>query len=1117
MFNGHMQPIIYLVALIIGKKTKTMKQTSTLTSCCLKFFSLLTLFFVVTSVNAQSTTCDAHFAHYSLQNPDSVHFYPSTTGAESYFWTFGDNDSGSTELYPWHYFSSPGTYNICLTVIEPNSDACTWCDTIQIGATAPTCNATFSYYTIKNPDSLHFYPTSASGTAYYWNFGDGTYSDQRYPWHNYAHSGIYYVCLTVADSSGISCTKCDTVTVNPPPPCAASFNHYSLSNPDSLHFYSTGTGAISWNWNFGDGTTSDQQYPWHFYSQPGTYYVCLTIVDSAGGTCSACNNVYIGAPVTCSAAFSHYSLSAISDSLHFYPTGQGIKTTYWNFGDGTTSTNRDPWHYFTHAGTYSVCLTVVDSSGSTCNTCDTVSVSAAPCNATYTDYSIGSGSIRFHAGNVTANTYYWTWGDGTSSTVTVSNPAHTYASPGTYHACLTIGDTGGLSCTWCDTVVVPSATVSTCNAKFSHYNLSLNVDSLHFYPAATNVTSYSWNFGNGTTSTNEDPWYYFTSPGVHYVCLTVVTTADSTCSWCDTVQTGTVPPVCNASFSYYTIHNPDSLHFYPTGTAASSYYWSFGDGSTSTQQYPWHYYTGAGRYYVCLTVADTLGNSCTSCDTVAVAPNAATCNADFSHYFLTNSDSAHFYPAVTNASSYYWYFGDGTNSSNTDPWHYFAASGTYHVCLTAYTGGSSCTYCDTVVVAPVTSTCNSAFSYYIVHNPDSLHFYPTGSGATSWYWSFGDGTTSDQQYPWHFYTQPGSYYVCLTAAQASGITCTSCQTVKVGPTPICNATFVHYGLTADYPDSIHFYPTGGVSGDTYYWSFGDGATSSLFNPSHNYAHAGTYYACLTVVDTLGETCTSCDTVVAGHVPTCSAGFSHYSLTANSDSLHFYPLSTSGVGSYHWDFGDDSTSTQTDPWHYYAQSGTYYACLTVIDTNGLTCSNCDTVTIGKPGFEVSVHHYASRASGNDTVQFYVTGGSPSACYWDFGDGTYSIQFSPTHYYNVGTYYVVLTAADSTGAVSFAFDTVNSYATNVVTVLPTTADVKIFPNPANESATVQLTGLLDLATFRMYDITGRTVYSGVNLNNGEFTLDTRSIAPGLYFFTTTLTNNQVVAEGKLMVVH
>src|SRR5947207_1559403 len=88
-------------------------------------------------------------------------------------------------------------------------------------------------------------------------------------------------------------------------------------------------------------------------------------------------------------------------------------------------------------------------------------------------------------------------------------------------------------------------------------------------------------------------------------------------------------PVCNASFVHYSVHNPDIVHFYPTGNNASGthYYWDFGDGDTSTSFNPWHYYASTGKYYACLTVTDsTSSGTChaTKCDTVYV--NVAYCN-----------------------------------------------------------------------------------------------------------------------------------------------------------------------------------------------------------------------------------------------------------------------------------------------------------------------------------------------------------------------------------------------------------------------------------------------------------------------------------------------------------
>ena len=158
--------------------------------------------------------------------------------------------------------------------------------------------------------------------------------------------------------------------------CSAQFSHYSLSNPDSVHYYSTGSGAVSWHWNFGDGTSSTDQFPWHFYSHAGTFQVCLIITDSLGATCDHCDSVHVGAAThTCNAEFLHYSLSN-PDSIHFYPVTTTATSYIWDFGDGTTSTNQDPWHYFHNPGSFHVCLTITDSLSVTCTWCYNIVITA---------------------------------------------------------------------------------------------------------------------------------------------------------------------------------------------------------------------------------------------------------------------------------------------------------------------------------------------------------------------------------------------------------------------------------------------------------------------------------------------------------------------------------------------------------------------------------------------------------------------------------------------------------------------------------------------------------------------------------------------------------------------
>jgi PKD repeat protein len=155
-----------------------------------------------------------------------------------------------------------------------------------------------------------------------------------------------------------------------------------------------------------------------------------------------------------------------------------------------------------------------------------------------------------------------------------------------------------------------------------------------------------------------------------------------------------------------------------------------------------------------------------------------------------------------------------------------------------------------------------------------------------------------------------------------------------------------------HADSVHFFPVSTTVYKRYQWTFGDGTGSDLRNPWHHYAAPGVYYVCLTVRDTTsGGTCvdTWCDSVyvVTPAPPVCNAHFAHYSLTGSPDSVHFYPQTNSTHAHYHWTFGDNTSSTNHDPWHLYQSPGTYIVCLTVTDTTSAgTCIDvqCDTLII-----------------------------------------------------------------------------------------------------------------------------------------------------------------------------
>jgi len=389
-----------------------------------------------------------------------------------------------------------------------------------------------------------------------------------------------------------------------------------------------------------------------------------------------------------------------------------------------------------------------------------------------------------------------------------SNTVYTNAN-GFYTATLTIPNTPVItfyvSTSNCNGAMVTNTVTSStlpmvsnftiqCNPQSCYADLSFSTDSMnpgmtfYFYdqsfPAGGNITSWLWNFGDGTSSTLQYPQHTYTTPGTNYmVCLTIATSLGCSSTHCDTIHADTANTGnCQASFQY-SVNNTDVYFYGYSSSSGSSYLWNFGDSTTSTLQNPIHTFSTNGTYSVCLTITTNNGCINTYCETIALG-NPIGCPATFYTYQDTaNYMNYYFYASngLPSNETCSWYFGDGSSSTLVDPVHLFANMGSYSVCLTIYDSLSNilCTYCDSVIVDSAnTQGCQAYFNYSVSGN--DVTFYGYGSNISSYNWSFADGTGSSIQDPVHTYANTGSFYVCLTIACSNGTTNTYCDYVTVG-------------------------------------------------------------------------------------------------------------------------------------------------------------------------------------------------------------------------------------------------------------------------------------------------------------------------------------------------
>ncbi len=213
----------------------------------------------------------------------NVSFNDSSINASSISWDFGDGTS-ATGANPSHTYSAPGYYFVCQTV----QDICTsstFCDTIEV--CLDTAQANFNYN--NNGLLYNFSDLSNNANSWFWDFGDGDFSSQPNPAHIYQSFGTYTVCLTVTNDC-YSDSSCQTVTV-----CnlqgQAAFSHQSTVSPMIIQFTDQSQDAVSYLWDFGDGSQSTKQNPLKAFSDPLLYNVCLTITDSCGSQDSSCQAI----------------------------------------------------------------------------------------------------------------------------------------------------------------------------------------------------------------------------------------------------------------------------------------------------------------------------------------------------------------------------------------------------------------------------------------------------------------------------------------------------------------------------------------------------------------------------------------------------------------------------------------------------------------------------------------------------------------------------------------------------------------------------------------------------------------------------------------------------------
>ncbi|HWQ67791.1 MAG TPA: PKD domain-containing protein [Methanospirillum sp.] len=596
------------------------------------------------------------------------------------------------------------------------------------------------------PLRVQFLDTSAGKPSMWsWDFGDGgTATAVADPVHIYTTPGIYTVRMTASSLNGGSSTKVKEafITVLDPTPISADFVGHPTSGkaPLSVQFSDCTIGNTTWwDWDFGDGGTSHEQYPVHIYRTPGKYTVSLAAGSNIGGSSTKVKPDYITVEGSCIIAADFTSTPSSGSApltVQFTDLSTGGPTMWsWDFGDGSTDMVASPIHTYTKPGTYTVRMSASSQTCISGSQQKVITVSAppmvvdfsgtprsgyAPLTVQFTDLSTGNPTM-----------WSWDFGDGVIPMETcsgggcgnIANPTHTYTEPGTYTVRLTASNQNGSSGTKVREAYITVQEKPCIVADFSGTPRSGNAPlTVQFTDLSTgNPTMWLWDFGDGAIPMETcsgggcgniaNPTHTYTRPGTYTVRLTASSeSAGSSTKVKEAYITVQEKPCIVADFSGTPTSGkaPLTVQFTDLSTGNPTMWsWDFGDGaipmvtcsggSCGNIANPSHTYLNPGTYTVRLTASSEIAGASTKVKegyiTVISEP---VIDADFTG--TPTSGQVPLTVQFTDRSTggptmWSWDFGDGVIPMETcsgggcnniaNPVHTYTEPGLYTVSLTA--------------------------------------------------------------------------------------------------------------------------------------------------------------------------------------------------------------------------------------------------------------------------------------------------------------------------------------------------------------------------------------------------------------------------------------------------
>lgn len=688
-------------------------------------------------------------------------------------------------------------------------------------------------------------------------------------------------------------------------------------------------------------------------------------------------------------------------------SSEGADISYfWTFGNGETSSEKDPGVTYSDPGEYTVTLVVTGPTST-----DDMSIQITVYQSPTADFSADQRGCAPHStvftdlseeGDAPINQWYWDFRTGVPDDR--QNPDYTYYNPGKYDVFLQVTDTNG--CTGSnnkdDYIDVADPPVASFSAVPS---TACQVPALiQFNNSSTGAgnLSYQWTFDDGSQSSSAtDPSHSYTDFGVYTVRL--ITNSDYGCG--DTsylaVQVNEVVAIGSLSQGGSPVNNndvicPTGLNFESSSTGTSTVRWEFGDGGSSNNSSGSYNYSSGGNYTVRLIAAP--GNVCA--DTISWNITVNDVQADFSmseDFSCMSSETVSFTDQSINPVSWRWIFDDATESTSQNTFYTFELppeEDEYHI--------NDDVFFTTTLEVTNSSGCTSSTSkIFRIKKPTALFTVDTTFGCktltvnfndqsisdvtiTNWNWIFDDGSnqSSASNSASHEYTNDGDYDARLVITNSEGCTDTS-YAIKISVGKIMTPDFNVSSTTVCTGDTIQFTdntPESGLIDGWHYYVDGESVSSITSEPdpewivdidpgNHDVTLAVNYNGCIS-------------STTKNNFIDNQGSVSDFNIVVDCDDPFVYNFVDNSQlpSSYSWDFGDGNNDNVANPTNTYSGEGNYFVSLT---TTRNTCSH----TITK---EVKVRDPQAVITGN------VTACSDTALTFSGSDSYNTVDYCPERY-------------------------------------------------------------------------------------------------------------------------